>query len=286
MTIFFDQPDRPAQTLEDETFRQIRKLYPKALILDWKKKSFQNTRSFVAKHKPSLIISSQYIPRYISVPNLIISSSLPKRHLSWFMRDNVSVLSHSPQNTTHKNHLLPPLVQNSVARTNTPNCFVSIGPFHASSHHHLVLDAYSMLPKRTRSHFSLYFCGAKVTQEDIDRLKLHGYGLSIHFVHDPMQTQALLPHAKVVFRMGDSTQKNLPIDQTILEHQHTAIHLKGTPRTYLYASQYRVNTPDPMSVKTLVQNVIRSNYEDLEIPFDAKSVHSKYTFLVHSLQTK
>lgn len=286
MTIFFDQPDKPAQTLEDETFRQMRLLYPQASILNWKKKSFQNTRSFLARYKPSLIISNQYIPRYISVPNLIVSSSLPKRHLPWFLRENVSVLSHSPQKTTHKNHLLPPLIQKSIGRTNTSNCFVSIGPFHASSHHHLVLDAYAMLPKRTRSHFSLHFCGAKASQEDIDRLKLHGYGLSIHFVHDPIQTQALLPHAKIVFRMGDSTQKNLPIDQTILEHQHTAIHLKNTPRTYLYSSKYRVETPDPVHVKTLVQEAIRSNSKDLDSPFDAQSVHSKYTFLVHSLQTK
>tara|TARA_B100000683_G_C12468304_1_gene546856 strand:+ start:828 stop:1685 length:858 start_codon:yes stop_codon:yes gene_type:complete len=284
MSILFIHTHTPTQTLEDETFLVLRSLYPQALIFEWTHHNIQNFHSFLQRYQPSLIISRHLLPRFVSAPNLIISSSLPERSLSWLFRKKVYVLSHSPQKIKHTNYVLPPLLNNSTPPINRPRCFLSIGPFQVSSNHHLALDAYAMLPKKIRSNHSLYFCGKKNSQEDIDRLKLHGYGLSISFIHDPIQTKNLLSHANIIFRLGDSTQKNLAIDRAILEYQHTAIHLKETPRTYLYPSQTCAQSIDPQHIKILVQKIIKKDIKDLGSPFDARSIHSKYTSLIHSLK--
>ncbi len=213
MTVLFVHTESPVQTLEDETFVAMKSLYPQALHFECKSKGMQEFRSYLNHHRPSIVISRQYLPRFLSTPNLIVSSSIPSRPLSWLLRNNVSVLSHSPLKTLHPHYLLPPLLKESTTPLHKPTCFLSVGPFHRSSHHHLALDAYSMLSKRIRNQYSLYFCGPKESQEDLDRLRLHGYGLSIYFVHDRLQIHNLLSDAGVVFRLGDSTQKNLSIDQ-------------------------------------------------------------------------
>ena len=94
----------------------------------------------------------------------------------------------------------------------------------------------------------------------------------------------MLSHAKIVFRLGDATQKNLAIDHAILEHQHIAIHLKDTPRTFLYPSTSCANTIDSLHVKTLVQGIMKKDSRDLGIPFDANSTLLKYTSLINNLQ--
>ena len=286
MSIAFFHSNEPFKTLEDETFHILEERNPQSIRCDWQMMSIRNIRSFLSQHNPSLIISRRYIPRYISTQNLILTSSLPNLPLSRLLRSNISILSHSPQKTKHRQYIIPPLLHKCILKHEKPRCFVSLGPFHASSNHHLALDAYATLPKRIRARHELYFCGTKVSQEDIDRLKLHGYGLSIHFVHDPVQTRNLLSHADIVFRLGDSSQKNLPIDRAVLEHNHHAIHLKNTPRTYLYSQQTRIKSADPHHIKTLVQNILRNDFTDFSSPFDAQTTYSKYTFLIESLQRK
>ena len=284
MTILFVHTDTPSQTLEDETFLALTTLYPRALTFKWRENTVQYFRSFLAQHRPSLIISRQLLPRAIFIPNLVVSSSLSSKSLSWFLRTNVFILSHSPQKTKHPQYLLPPLLKNRVFSAKSSCHFLSVGPINASSQHHVVLDAYSMLPERVRKNYSLTFCGTKESQETIDRLKLHGYGLSISFIHDLVQTRDLLSHAKIIFRLGNASQKNLAIDQAILEHRHAAIHLKDTPRTFLYPSNTCVPDLDPLHVKTLVQGMMKRDSKDLSTPFDAHSTHSKYTSLIDNLQ--
>lgn len=286
MTILFVHTDTPSQTLEDETFLALTTIYPKALTFKWRENTAQDFRSFLIQHRPSLIISRQMLPRAIFIPNLIISSAVSSKSLSWFLRTNVFVLSHSPQKTKHPQYLLPPLLKNRVFPAKPSSHFLSVGPLNTSSQHHVALDAYSMLPERVRKNYSLIFCGHKESQETIDRLKLHGYGLSISFIHDFVQTRDMLSHAKIVFRLGNASQKNLAIDHAILEHQHAAIHLKDTPRTYLYPSNTCAHALDPHHIKTLVQGMMKRDSKDLGLPFNAQSTHSKYTYLIDNLQKR
>ena len=286
MTLLFIHTDAPSLTLEDETFLALRELYPKALIFEWKKTTIQHFRSFLARHKPSLVISRHMLPRAIATSNLVVSSSLPTRPLPWLMRTKVFVLSHSPQKTKHPHYLLPPLLKNRVSPAGPCHHFLSIGPLNMYSQHHIVLDAYSMLPERIRKNYSLIFCGPKESQETIDRLKLHGYGLSISFIHDSVQTRDMLSHAKIIFRLGNAAQKNLAIDRAILEHHHAPIHLKDTPRTYLYPKNTCVASLEPLHIKTLVQSMMKKDSKDLGVPFDARSTHSKYTSLIDNLQKR
>lgn len=274
----------PYQTLEDETFRILCTLYPKANHLTFDVQRQRDMRTMIEQKNPSLIISRQHIPRYVSIPNLVISSSLLYSRFSRWFRSNVYTLRHNPQTCAYKQYILPPLLLSS-SKPESNSYLVSIGPFHSSSNHHLALDSYALLPKKIRTKYTLIFCGTKDSQEEIDRLQLHGYGLGIQIVHDRKKISSLISQAQIVFRLGDSTQKNLSVDREILEYQRPTIHFAHTARTSLYQALYRVEEKTPVALKALILSIIKTPSSPSNL-FEPTKVKEQYFSLIRTLQTR
>ena len=285
MTLLFFNTAAPEHTLEDETFRILQTFYPEeeGLLVSNKRKS--EIRAFLSKSKPSLIISREHIPWSLSIPNLVISSSLVYSRFSHWLRSNVSTLMHAPQPSRYRQHVLPPLLLTS-STADVSHHLVSVGPLDSSSNHHFVLDAYSLLPSKIRNQFSLYLCGTHGSQEYIDRLKLHSYGLSIHIVQEKKEILALISQAYAIFRMGNSTQKNLCIDRHILQAQRPTVHFAKTARTSLYDPKYKVDTRDPVLLKNQIRSMVSTRISKAHSSFDAKDIQDEYFSLIQSLQTR
>ena len=136
-----------------------------------------------------LVVMSSWNPVLCSCPILLCSpplfSSKTKR-LLWrglSRLQSISLLYPYEVALNIPQFTFPPLLNNFRPSLPLGSEILSIGPLEKSSGHHLLIDAFSLLPARLRYRFKLHLIGKPTDRKYIDRLHLHSYNLPV-FIHE------------------------------------------------------------------------------------------------------
>jgi hypothetical protein len=156
-------------------------------------------------------------------------------------------------------YTLPPLLSPSIpSKHEDPKILLSLGPFVSHSQHHLVLDAYALLPKRIRKNFPLVFMGSVINRDVLERIQLYGSDLSIQIETDIRRLPQIISQSVLVFRMGNHNQKNLPIERIVLECERTVLYDQNSDRSSIYPSHLGIKKCSAESLSKKIRELIHA----------------------------
>ena len=131
---------------------------------------------------------------------------------------------------TSSHLFLPPLTKQKKT-DNIGRLIVSYGDFSKDSQQHLVLDAYTLLPKRIRKKHPLFMVGNCLDQDYLDRLHIHSYQQHVTIV--PTPNEDLLQQAHFIIRMGTQTPHS-PFDRKIIESRRIVLYSEHSNRQWIF----------------------------------------------------
>jgi len=267
MNILFVDTFHPYTTLEDESFSLLQSHFPEARSLRYsKKRSLWPIHQALYSQSIHIVIMRRWIPIMKSIPRWIFHPS----HSLSFGKKYETIVQHFSSTKKHS-LFLPPLLTDCPAAT-PGTAIVSYGNFSRHSNQHLVLDAYTLLPKRMKKKHPLILVGTCSDQDYLDRIHIHRYNTSVQVCFD--LTQELLNQARLVIRMDDKSVRNSPLDRKIIESRRLVIYCKDSERKWIYPNGIACSPHDIRAVATQMKNLLNSptHLQDL----DAKERFTEY----------
>ena len=226
MRLLFVQKNLPHTTLEDESFVLLMNHFPNAKLLSLVgKRSIWSIHSFLHAHPIDIVITQKWLPIFTEKP--IWTFQLPPRFYP--SQRNMSIIQHV-QSKTNSSLFLPPLVANTKIPT-MGDAIVSYGDFDSSSMQHMVLDAYTLLPKRIKKKHPLILIGNCLDKDYLDRIHIHSYQVDATIISPPKTD--ILDQARFVVRMGKDIN-NSPFDRKIIESRRIVLYSEHSNQRWIY----------------------------------------------------